>query len=106
MQLGAVAYLLPFLWSYNDALLLQGSGLANVYAVGTALVAALLTAKALQTAVLGTGMGIAVGLLIFSGALVVGSSSVWLGTEAPGVPAFAIAGIALLVALRFLNRRG
>ena len=106
VQLGAVAYLLPFLWSYNDALLLQGSGLANVYAVGTALVAVLLTAKALQTAVLGTGMGIVSGVLIFSGALVVGSSSVWLGVEAPGVPAFAVAGIALLVALRFVSGRG
>ncbi len=104
VQLGAVAYLLPFLWSYNDALLLQGSNLANVYAVGTALVAALLTAKALQTAVLGTWIAISSGLLVFAGALVVGSSSIWLGTEAPGVPILAVAGIAVFIGFRPARR--
>ena len=103
VQLGAVAYLLPFLWSYNDALLLQGSGLANAYAVGTALVAAMLIAKALQTVVLGTRAGLFYGSLIFAGGLAVGSSTVWLGADAPGALVFAVAGAAVLIGLRFAN---
>ena len=105
VQLGAVAYLLPFLWSYNDALLLQSSNLANAYAVVTALVAALLIAKALQTVVLGGVTALSIGSLIFAGALAVGSSTVWLGADAPGAAAAAAAGVAVLVGLRFDRRR-
>ena len=106
VQLGAVAYLLPFLWSYNDALLLQGSNLANVYAVGTALVAALLISRALQTVVLGGVTALSIGSLIFAGALGVGSSTVWLGADAPGAAAAAAVGIAVLIGLRFVRPRG
>ena len=105
VQLGAVAYLLPFLWSYNDALLLQGSNLANVYAVGTALVAALLISRALQTVVLGGVTALSIGSLIFAGALGVGSSTVWLGADAPGAAAAAAVGIAVLIGLRFVRPR-
>ena len=103
VQLGAVAYLLPFLWSYNDALLLQGSTLANVYAVGTALVAALLISRALQTVVSGGVAALSIGSLIFAGALAVGSSTVWLGADAPGAAAAAAVGIAVLVGFRFVG---
>ena len=105
VQLGAVAYLVPFLWSYNDALLLQGSNLANVYAVGTALVAVLLISRALQTVVRGGVTALSIGSLIFAGALVVGSSTVWLGVDTPGVAAVAAVGIAVLVGLRFVRLR-
>ena len=100
VQLAAVAYLLPFLWSYNGALLLQSSGLANTYAFVTALVATLLIAKALQTVVLGTRAALLNGLLLFAGALAVGGSTIWLGAEAASVAAVAAAGIAVLLGLR------
>jgi len=105
VQLAAVAYLLPFLWSYNDALLLQGSALANTYAVGTALVAALLIAKALQTVALGTMASLASGALLFGGALAVGSSTVWLGAESALTMLGAGSGVTVLVGLRFLAQR-
>ncbi len=106
VQLGAVAYLLPFLWSYNDALLLQGSLLANVYAVGTALVAAMLIAKALQTMVLGTRTGLLAGMLLLAGGIAVGSGTVWMGADAHGALALAAAGIAVLAGIRFAGSWG
>lgn len=97
VQLAAVAYLLPFLWSYNEALLLQSSPLANVYAVGTALVAALLIARALQTAAAGTTKAVVAGVLLFGGALTIGSSTVWLGDEAVLTMVAAVVGFGVLV---------
>ena len=97
VQLAAVAYLLPFLWSYNEALLLQGSPLANVYAVGTALVAALLIARALQTAAAWTTKAVVAGVLLFGGALTIGSSTVWLGDEAVLTMVAAVVGFGVLV---------
>jgi TRAP transporter 4TM/12TM fusion protein len=105
VQLAAVAYLLPFLWSYNDALLLQGSTLANTYAVSTALVAALLIAKALQTVALGMTASLVNGALLFGGALAVGSSTVWLGAESALTMLGAGIGVTLLIGLRFLAQR-
>jgi len=96
VQLAAVAYLLPFLWSYNEALLLQSSLLANVYAVGTALVAALLIARALQTAAAGTKKAVVTGVLLFGGALAIGSSTVWLGDEAVLTMVAAVIGLGVL----------
>ena len=96
VQLAAVAYLLPFLWSYNEALLLQSSPLANVYAVGTALVAALLIARALQTAAAGTKKAVVTGVLLFGGALAIGSSTVWLGDEAVLTMVAAVIGLGVL----------
>ena len=48
MKLAAVAYLLPFLWCYNDALILQGSPLAIVLVLATSLVGVLLLAEGMQ----------------------------------------------------------
>ncbi len=106
VQLAAVAYLLPFLWSYNDALLLQSSALANAYAVSTALVAALVIAKALQTVALGTTVSLATGAVLFAGALAVGSSTVWLGAESAFTMAAAGTGLAVLIGLRQFAMNG
>ena len=100
MQLAAVAYLLPFLWTYNDALLLQGPALANTYAFCTALTAALVIAKALQTVTLGTAASFVSGALLFACALAIGSSTVWLGNESALTMAAAATGVAVLVGLR------
>jgi len=105
VQLAAVAYLVPFLWVYNDALLLQSSYVANTYAVVTALVAVLLIARALQTVVLGTRVMLLNGSLLFVGALAVGSSTVWLGTEAASAMAAGGVGLAILVGLRLVASR-
>ena len=91
---------MPFLWCFNEALLLQGSLLANLYAVVTALVAALLIAKALQTFVAGTSAAILTGAALFAGALIVGSSTIWMGAEAALTMVAAAIGVAVLFGLR------
>jgi TRAP-type uncharacterized transport system fused permease subunit len=99
MKLATVAYLLPFLWCYNPALIMDGTPLAIFYAIGTALVAAFMIARGLQ----GSGKGLmprvsAVGL--FLGAVAVGGSTVWFGSESAFNWAAALAGGVLLFAIR------
>jgi TRAP transporter 4TM/12TM fusion protein len=99
MKLATVAYLLPFLWCYNPALIMDGTPLAIFYAIGTALVAAFMIARGLQ----GSGKGwmqriSAAGL--FLGAVAVGGSTVWFGSESAFNWAAALAGGVLLFAIR------
>ena len=105
MKLAAVAYLLPFLWCYNTALILDGSPLAIVFAIGTALIAALMIAVGMQ----GTGSAgikaLGSGTILFGGAIVVGGSTVWFGPESLTNVLTAAAGIAVLTALRAVRRR-
>jgi TRAP transporter 4TM/12TM fusion protein len=100
LKLGAVAYLLPFLWCYNPALILQGSPLAIVYAIVTAFVAALLVARASRVVTLRDPRRLAFGVALYSAALVVGASTILLGQESPAVLGAAAAGVALLIAMR------
>ena len=100
VQLAAVAYILPFLWCYNEALLLQGSTVANIYAVITAFIAVLLIAKALQIMVGKTISSLGGSLLVFVGGLAVGSSTIWLGNESALTMIVAGAGIVALVLVR------
>ena len=83
MQLAAAAYLLPFLWAFNPALVMQGSWVAVVYVSLTALVAGFLIAESVIT--WGDGglarMGLA--LFYFAAAIAVGGSTIWLGAESP-----------------------
>jgi TRAP transporter 4TM/12TM fusion protein len=100
VQLAAVAYILPFLWCYNEALLLQGSTVANIYAVITAFIAVLLIAKALQIMVEKTMFSLGKSLLIFGGGLAVGSSTIWLGNESALTMIVAGAGVVYLILVK------
>ena len=100
VQLAAVAYILPFLWCYNEALLLQGSTVANIYAVTTAFIAVLLIAKALQIMVEKTMFSLGKSLLVFGGGLAVGSSTIWLGNESALTMIVAGVGVVSLVLVR------
>jgi TRAP transporter 4TM/12TM fusion protein len=99
VKLAAVAYLLPFLWCYNEALVLEGSPMAIVYVTLTALAGAFLLARGVQLFRLGRPKQTAVGVLLFFTAVVVGASTVWLDAESPTTMAVAAAGVALLVGL-------
>ncbi len=74
--MGISAYLLPFLWAYNPAILMHGSWSAIFLAAFTGAIAA---------AMLGASMGSAGGrvaqLGLIAMALVVGSATIWLGPE-------------------------
>lgn len=102
VQLAATAYMLPYLWAFNPALLLQGSTVAIAYAIITCIAAGFLLAHSVT--VLGTGN--ATGWLSAAGmyiaALTVGSSTIWLGVENPATLAVAAAGMGLVY---FVTRR-
>jgi TRAP transporter 4TM/12TM fusion protein len=77
MKLAAVAYLLPFLWCYNQALLLQGSPRAIALVILTSLIAVLLVARATQVGRLRNRRGFVLGVVYLCAAVAVGGSTVW-----------------------------
>ena len=105
LKLASMAYVLPFLWCYNTALILDGSLLAIVYAVGTALLAAMLIAQGMQGIRLVSLRDFGVAATLVAGAIAVGGSTIWFGPESPVVVGIAGAGIALLMTARLLGQR-
>ena len=77
----ALAYLLPFLWCFNEALIGEGSPAAIAYVIVTALAASFLLARGMQIFRIRKPRDVAVAVLLFVAAVVVGSSTVWLGPE-------------------------
>jgi TRAP transporter 4TM/12TM fusion protein len=100
VKLAAVAYLLPFLWCFNDALILEGTWLEIIYVVGTTLIAALLIAEGLQRAWHGAGGSPLRAVVCMFSAALVGGSTVWFGSSSPINLAIAIGGVGLLLVLR------
>jgi TRAP transporter 4TM/12TM fusion protein len=101
MKLAAIAYLLPFLWCYNEALLLDGTGIEVAYAVTTALVAAFLIARGMQTPFFASVKTMVLILIAFAGAIGVGGATVWFGSASYANAIAVIAGVLFL----FLTRR-
>lgn len=93
--LASTAYLLPFFWVFNPAILLDGSYTAITLAIISVLAAAFLLAQAAfrigQPSAAEKGLGV----VVLAAALVVGSATLWLGTENWAVLAPACAGAAL-----------
>jgi TRAP transporter 4TM/12TM fusion protein len=103
VKLAAMAYLLPILWCYNPALLLDGSWTAIAYAVATALIAATLMARGMQgrpERQRQGARGFALRAALVIGAVAVGGSTVWLGPVSPANAAVVVAGIGLIAYLR------
>lgn len=96
VQLAATAYLLPYLWAFNPALILEGTTVAIIYAITTAIAGGFLLAHSVT--VLGTGNTVgwlsAIGMYV--AALVVGSSTIWLGVENPLTLAVAAGGMGVV----------
>jgi hypothetical protein len=95
-----MAYLLPLLWCYNPALLLDGSVWEIVLVTGTALVAAGLMARGLQGRHPGGVLRWLPAWMLLPLALFVGGSTVWFGADAPVNLLVLLAGAAMLLALR------
>jgi len=100
VKLAAVAYLMPFLWCYNEAFILDGSPVAIGYALATALVGAVLLARGAQMLRLRWGRELVVGAALVAAAIAVGGSTVWLGAESPATLGAAVLGLALLFGVR------
>jgi len=94
LKLAASAYLLPFLFIYNPALIGQGSALAIAIAAVTAIVSGGVLAYAVE----GVGRqglsGLATGVGLFAAAIGIGGSTVWLGAESPAALAPALLALA------------
>lgn len=100
LKLAASAYLLPFLFVLNPALLMQGSWSEIVIVVITAIVSGGLLARAVDPPE-GAGIWVIVGsVLLFALALAVGSSTIWIGTNTP----LALLPSAMVLAVPFILR--
>jgi TRAP transporter 4TM/12TM fusion protein len=81
VQLAITAYLLPFLWAFNPAILLDGSLLAILIGIATTVAAGIMIA---QCAIYlgGKGaMGKPAAFALFLAAIAVGSATLWIGRE-------------------------
>ncbi len=96
VQLAASAYLLPFLWAFNPALLLEGSLPAILSVVITAIVAGFLLAHSVTVLGSGKAAGWAAAIGMYVACLVVGSSTIWIGPESPLTLVVAAIGLALV----------
>jgi TRAP transporter 4TM/12TM fusion protein len=102
VQLAAAAYLLPFLWVFNPALVMQGSWPAIIYVTLTAISAGFLIAEAVVTFGRGGMLNRLFGVLYFGATIIVGSATLWIGPETPLTLLVTAAGIGIVV----LARRG
>lgn len=80
LRLATVAFLLPFVWAYDSALLLDGSGLAIVIVCCTTLSAVFLIAQGLGVAGRGA-RAFAYRAIAYALAAVVGTAPIWSGEE-------------------------
>ena len=106
VKLAAMAYVLPFLWCYNAAFILDGSTIDVVYAIATALIASFMLARGLQGTRVRDWVGKALAAGLFAGGVLVGGSTIWFGPHSLPVLALSIGGIGLMFAARFLRPRG
>lgn len=83
VQLAVAAYLMPFLWAFNPALILEGSTIAIIYVLATTIAAGLVIAKSVVAYGTGGPFGMFRSLALFATALVIGSATLWLGPENP-----------------------
>jgi TRAP transporter 4TM/12TM fusion protein len=105
LKLATIAYLLPFLWCYNPALILDGTPVAVFYAVGTALIAALMIAKAMQGTRVRTLKDAAIASSLVCGAIAVGGGTLWFGPESLLNWPVAAAGIGWLLLIKLVHRK-
>ena len=95
VQLAATAYLLPYLWAFNPALILEGTALAIIYVLLTAVSAGFLLAHSVTALGTGNFLGWISAAGMYVACLIVGSSTIWLGAENPAVLVIAFLGLTL-----------
>ena len=96
VQLAATAYLLPYLWAFNPALILEGTTVAIVFVITTCLSAGMLLAHTVTVLGSGNFAGWLASIGMYIACLVVGSSTIWLGQESPLTLVVAAAGLGLV----------
>ena len=105
LQLAAAAFLMPFLWAFNPALLLRGTITEIFYVVVTTATAGLVIGQ--MTKVLGSGSlkgSLGVGGLL-AAAIFIGGGTVWFGSTDPVALVPAFVALLLMLAMRILRQR-
>ena len=92
MRFSFVAYLIPFVWVYNPALLMQGSWLATGIAVATTVAAIMIVTRAMSTET-AHWLGFVRAIVQWLVAIAVCISPIFLGAESIWAAVFAAAGI-------------
>ena len=104
LRLAAAAYLMPFLWVFNPALIFNGSWQAILYVTMTALSAGFLVSEATVAWGRGGVENHVLGVLYFAATIAVGSATLWLGAEQPLTLVVAGAGAAIVFYARRRTR--
>ncbi len=104
MQLAAPAYLLPFLWAFNPAIISQGTPMAIAFAIFSTLVAGWMLAVALPSFI-GDAKEKLFGLLLLVATAFVGGSTVWFGQESMMVIIVSVIGAGLLYFNRLMTKK-
>ncbi len=96
VQLAATAYLMPYLWAFNPALLLEGTIVAIIFVITTCLSAGMLLAHTVTVLGSGNFTGWLTAIGMYIACLTVGSSTIWLGHESPLTLVVSAAGLGLV----------
>jgi TRAP transporter 4TM/12TM fusion protein len=99
LQLAAAAFLMPFLWVFNPALLLNGTWLEISLVTATTVVAGMLIGR-MSMVMTGGLLKTLAGFGLLAVAIFVGSATIWIGPADLLSLAPAVAGLALLIYLR------
>lgn len=100
MKLGIAAYLLPFLFVYNDSLLLEGNWYEITIVFATAIISGLMLSHAFRVGNFSSLARILHTILILLFAFLIGSSTLWLGKSAPMLIPVIIIGFLITLGLR------
>jgi len=103
LQLAAAAFLLPFLWAFNPALLGQGTWQEIILVAVSCVVGGLLVGQ--MSMVMGrSAMGTLTGYALLAAAIIVGSSTLWIGKADLMTLVPSVIGLAMVYYLRIKLR--
>jgi len=104
LQLAVAAFLMPFLWVFNPAFLLEGSWQEIAIVIFTVFSAGLIVGQ--MTRLTGAGIGGVMSILVLLALTIfVGGATIWFGQTNPIAIATGVAGIALVYGLRLYAAR-
>ena len=105
LQLAVAAFLMPFLWAFNPAMLLQGSLTEICYVIVTVVVAGLIIGQMTGTAgVIGIKRIVTICSLLIA-AIFVGGATVWFGVSNPVSLVPAVFAIFVMFGIRCIRQR-
>jgi hypothetical protein len=102
--LAVAAFLMPFLWVFNPALLLDGTWLEICLVTATTVLAGMLIGR-MSMVMAGGLLNTLAGFGLLGVAIIVGSATIWIGPADPLSLAPAAVGLVLVFGLRFCGTR-